>query len=96
MHRIRLMTAVSSFAAVGWLASVLPAEELEGICPGTTWAKKTSADVGLDAAKLAEFGKFVGGRGCVVRHGYLVHAWGDVSRRTDLASACKPLYSHLH
>jgi CubicO group peptidase (beta-lactamase class C family) len=89
------MFVVSMFVVGGWLATELRAEEPEGIFPGKTWAKKTPADVGLDAAKLAEFGKFVGGRGCVVRHGYLVHAWGDVSRRTDLASACKPLYSHL-
>ena len=31
----------------------------------------------------------------VVRHGYLVFTWGDASRRGDVASACKPWYSHF-
>jgi len=31
----------------------------------------------------------------VVRHGYMVYTWGDVSRRADVASACKPVYTHF-
>lgn len=49
----------------------------------------------MDADKLRAFSQFVGGRGCVVRHGYLVHTWGDVSQRADIASAAKPLYAHF-
>jgi CubicO group peptidase (beta-lactamase class C family) len=81
--------------AQGTEPNELRADEVEAVTPGKKWAEKTPDYVGLDAAKLAEFSKFVGGRGCVVRHGYLVHSWGDVSRRADVASACKPLYSHL-
>jgi hypothetical protein len=94
MSLTRTMTAVFVFA-IGSLTSNLQSEEVKVVFPATTWAKKAPADVGLDRARLAEFSKFVGGRGCVVRHGYLVYSWGDVSRRTDLASACKPLYSHF-
>ncbi len=95
MNWLRMLTTVSMLAVGGWLASEVQAEEFEAATPGTTWERKTPDDVGLNATNLAEFSKFVGGRGCVVRHGYLVYSWGDMSRRTDLASACKPLYSHL-
>ena len=95
MHWMRLLAMVLTFVVDGWLVTELRAEEVEAATPGTSWDKKAPGDMGLDAAKLAEFSRFVGGRGCVVRHGYLVHAWGDVSRRADVASACKPLYSHF-
>lgn len=49
----------------------------------------------MKAAKLDAFRDFVGGRGCVVRHGYLVYSWGDIARRADVASACKPLLAHF-
>ena len=63
--------------------------------PGRRWQEKEPGKVGIDAAKLKEFSRFVGGRGCVVRHGVMIHTWGDVARRADVASACKPFYSHL-
>jgi CubicO group peptidase (beta-lactamase class C family) len=59
------------------------------------WQTKTPAAVGLDAAKLKAFSEFVGGRGCVVRHGYMVFTWGDAGRRADVASAAKPVYTHF-
>jgi CubicO group peptidase (beta-lactamase class C family) len=33
--------------------------------------------------------------GCVVRNGYLVYTWGDAAKRVDIASACKPWYTHF-
>ena len=75
------------------LASVVLAEEPH--FPGQTWQTKTPKDVGLRAERLDALRKFVGGRGCVIRHGYLVYSWGDVSRRADVASAAKPFYAHF-
>ncbi len=63
------------------------------VYPAQTWASKTPAQVGLNAEKLALFSRFVGGRGCVVRHGYMAYTWGDAARRGDVASAAKPFYS---
>jgi CubicO group peptidase (beta-lactamase class C family) len=63
--------------------------------PGGAWASRKPADVGLDASALEDFGRAVGGRGCVVRHGYLAYAWGDPARRADVASAAKPVYAHF-
>ena len=31
----------------------------------------------------------------MVRHGYMVYTWGDHKRRGDVASACKPWFSHF-
>ena len=67
----------------------------DSVFPGRTWAGKTPAEVGFDAEKLKALSTFVGGRGCVVRRGYMVYTWGDVSRRADVASAVKPFYSHF-
>lgn len=65
------------------------------VFPGMTWTTRAPNEVGMDTAGLDVFSRLVGGRGCVARHGYLVYTWGDVGRRGDVASACKPWYSHF-
>jgi CubicO group peptidase (beta-lactamase class C family) len=65
------------------------------VYPGTHWQKCRPEDAGLSAAKLAALAKWCGGRGCVVRHGYLVHTWGEPARSGDIASAVKPILSTL-
>ena len=61
--------------------------------PDETWAVRKPEAVGLDGAVLDEVARYLGGRGCVVRRGYLVYGWGDYTRRGDVASAVKPWYS---
>jgi hypothetical protein len=95
MQRMNRTAAMVLLAAGALISPGARAAEVEAVYPGKTWAKKAAAEVGLDARKLSEFSRFVGGRGCVVRYGYLVYSWGDVSRRADVASACKPFYSHF-
>ncbi|MEX2142330.1 MAG: serine hydrolase [Pirellulales bacterium] len=63
--------------------------------PRQTWQTCTPGHVGLNRAKLDELAKHVGGRGCVVRGGYLVYQWGDVTKSGDVASAVKPMISTL-
>lgn len=65
------------------------------VYPGAEWATKRPEQVGLNVDKLRELAEYSGGFGCVVRNGYLVYTWGDASRRKDVASAAKPLYSHF-
>ncbi len=65
------------------------------VYPGLEWSTRTAGDVGLDAEKLTVLSDYAGGFGCVVRHGYMVYTWGDVSRRMDVASAAKPIYTHF-
>ena len=63
--------------------------------PGKTWTKREPEAVALDPVKLEAFARSVGGRGCVVRRGYLVFSWGNTEKRGDVASAAKPFYSHF-
>jgi CubicO group peptidase (beta-lactamase class C family) len=63
--------------------------------PGTAWETRQPAEVGLSSPKLDALRRLVGGRGCVVRHGYLAYHWGDQTKTADLASAGKPIISTL-
>jgi len=63
--------------------------------PGRAWERKKPSDAGLDQRKLKEMSDYAGGFGCVVRGGCMVYTWGDVSRRKDVASAVKPVYTHF-
>jgi CubicO group peptidase (beta-lactamase class C family) len=65
------------------------------VYPGAAWATRTPEEVGLSRARLDALRDLAGGRGCVVRQGYLVYTWGDAGRSGDVASACKPVISTL-
>jgi len=65
------------------------------VYPGAHWESRPPAELGLDAAKLAELSRLVGGRGCVVRHGYMAYTWGDQAKSEDVASAMKPVLTTL-
>ncbi|MGE0756251.1 MAG: serine hydrolase domain-containing protein [Pirellulaceae bacterium] len=67
----------------------------EVVFPGTHWETRDAADLSLDAQRLDQFAEHVGGDGCIVRDGYLVKSWGDVTRHKDWASAAKPVISTL-
>lgn len=95
MLRTSLVAILVTVVFVAAMADEPAAQAPTGTTPGAEWVRKEPGAVGLDASHLAEFSKFVGGRGCVIRHGYLVHSWGDASRRADIASAAKVFYSHF-
>jgi CubicO group peptidase (beta-lactamase class C family) len=65
------------------------------VLPGKVWEQRTPSEAGLDAKKLDQLQKLVGGRGCVMRNGFLAYSWGDMSKSQDLASAAKPVISTL-
>jgi CubicO group peptidase (beta-lactamase class C family) len=75
------------------LAASVPADG--PVYPGAAWETRRPEEVGLARAKLDALRDLVGGRGCVVRHGYLVYSWGDPSKSGDIASAVKPVISTL-
>ena len=92
--------------ALGEMATALPigvlvatcaaqAVAAEAVYPGRTWATKTPAEAGMDPGKLRALRNYVGGRGCVLRHGYMVCGWGSQARRGNVFSACKPWFSHF-
>ena len=65
------------------------------VFPQKTWAAKSPAELGLDAAKLDELANMLGGRGCVVKNGYVVKTWGSQSRKSDWLSSAKPVLGTL-
>jgi CubicO group peptidase (beta-lactamase class C family) len=67
----------------------------ELVWPKADWETRTPEQSGLAAEKLKALAELAGGRGCVVRHGYLVYSWGDSAKSGDIASAVKPIISTL-
>lgn len=62
--------------------------------PGDEWERAEPAEMGLDAALLAQAQEYAltgGGSGCIVRGGRLVLAWGDQAKRYDLKSTTKSI-----
>ena len=66
------------------------------IFPGASWESRTPAEVGLDPAILDQFVAQVGGRGVVIRDGYLVRTWGNhTASGSTWWSASKPVISTM-
>lgn len=63
--------------------------------PATSWENQSPALHGLDAAKLQEFADSVGGRGTIIKNGYVVKTWGNQAQKSDWASAGKPMLGTL-
>ena len=63
--------------------------------PGEHWKTKTPAEIGMDGPALEALAANLGGRGCVVKDGYVVMAWGDQAERSDWMSSAKPVLSTL-
>ena len=74
------------------LVSVARGQE---VWPGEHWEEREAWDVGMKKEKLAARAELAGGRGCVVKGGWMVVAWGDQSKSSDVASAMKPVISTL-
>lgn len=66
-----------------------------GVYPGEHWEERTPAEVGLADGPLVAIAQYMGGRGVIVRDGYLVFSWGDVAAPGDLASSFKPFNTHF-
>lgn len=92
-YPLRTVRILFGIAALSASCGIAAADD--PVYPGSSWAEQSPADAGLDVARLNQFRDFVGGRGCVVRHGYMVYTWGDAARRGDVASAAKPWYTHF-
>jgi CubicO group peptidase (beta-lactamase class C family) len=94
MMRMNILVAgLLAGACVGGAEAL--ANRIAPVYPGKEWATKKPEALGLDTKKLKELSDYAGGFGCVVRRGYMVHTWGDASKRKDVASAAKPLYAHF-
>ncbi|HPO13153.1 MAG TPA: hypothetical protein PLI09_06885 [Candidatus Hydrogenedentes bacterium] len=77
------------------VAVVLTATPSEAIFPGASWEERTPESVGLDISRLNQLEQQLGGRGCIIKDGYLVKTWGDQEQLTDWASSSAPVLSTL-
>ncbi len=63
--------------------------------PASEWAEQSPEEAGLSEPQVQTFAETVGGRGCIVRDGRLVHTWGDVSTHGPGSRVTEALLSHL-
>jgi CubicO group peptidase (beta-lactamase class C family) len=91
-----VVTAIEGTVELLW-----PGEDSE-TDPNHGWVAGAPADVGMDSARLQEASTYAltgGGAGMIVRHGRLVHQWGDteldvdIDTRVDLKSTTKSIGS---
>jgi CubicO group peptidase (beta-lactamase class C family) len=85
---------LTAFLALGMGAGA-PGRRSAAVFPGAEWLQRTPEQEGLRRPALEAFSAYVEGRGCIVRHGRVVHTWGDQAKREDVASACKPVLAHF-
>jgi hypothetical protein len=77
---IRFVAAIALSALLANAASVFP---------GAHWATRDPATLGLDPIWLDRLAESLGGRGCVIKDGYLVKTWGSQSEIGDWLSSAK-------
>jgi len=65
------------------------------VFPGAQWEQRSPAQLGLAPELLDEVAGMLGGRGCIVKDGYVVKTWGDQAERGDWFSSAKPVLSTL-
>ena len=62
----------------------------ENVFAGAAWEKRDPAALGIDSIALDRVAEDIGGRGCIVKDGYVAKAWGDQAEVRDWASSAKP------
>ncbi len=69
--------------------------EAESVFPAEHWATASPQAHQVDGASMTEVAELLGGRGCVIKDGFVIHAWGDQTKRSDWMSSAKPVLSTL-
>jgi len=90
-----LLTAVAQGAPTQTRPATIPTASTNAVFPSRIWEQRTPEELGLSREKFDELRDLVGGRGCVVRHGYMAYHWGDQRKSADVASAMKPVITTL-
>jgi CubicO group peptidase (beta-lactamase class C family) len=67
----------------------------EIVFPGTTWDTKSPRELGIDEARLDAVAAALEVRGCAIKNGYIVKAWGAQDQISDWFSSAKPVLSTL-
>lgn len=87
-----MKTTLAGLAAALAL-SAFAAERLH--FPGKQWERRDPESLGLDGPVLDRLAAALGGRGCVIKDGYVVKTWGAQPEIGDWYSSAKPVLSTL-
>jgi CubicO group peptidase (beta-lactamase class C family) len=77
------------------LAVFLSAATGDVIFPGAAWQSKSPDELGLEDTRLEAVAAALGSRGCAIKDGYVVKAWGSQDQVGDWFSSAKPVLSTL-
>ncbi len=75
-------------------APFFPTPDISESDPDRGWTRVPPSEVGMDEEGLRqaeEYALAAGGSGMIVRHGRLVHSWGDIDQRYDIKSTTKSI-----
>ncbi|MCP4262247.1 MAG: serine hydrolase [Planctomycetes bacterium] len=76
-------------------SSIAKPSEIKRTYPERVWQTKKPSGVGLNSDKIDTIARLLNGRGCIIRHGFVIKAWGDQSQKGDWMSSSKPVFSTL-
>jgi CubicO group peptidase (beta-lactamase class C family) len=71
------------------------ADSADPKAPPADWPRRSPNELAMKADLLDQLAERLGGRGCVIKDGFVVKTWGDQALRTDLFSSAKPILSTL-
>jgi CubicO group peptidase (beta-lactamase class C family) len=95
IRRTQLIPAVMVAAIVVTVFSAMLPCRAEAAYPGAEWENRTPESLGMNGAALDKLAAVLGGRGCVVKDGYVVKSWGDQAEKGDWFSSAKPVLTTL-
>lgn len=86
---------------IGWVLLPLlfvvcaAAGAADSVFPGKEWERRSPGELGVNGGLLDRLESQLGGRGCVVKDGYVIKTWGNQTNRGDWFSSAKPVLSTL-
>jgi len=90
-----LLVTLSQGAMAQMRPTTMFAASTDAVVPSRTWEERMPDELRLSQEKLDALRDWVGGRACVVQHGYMAYQSGDQRKSADVASAMKPVISTL-
>jgi len=79
-----IFLTAAAILASGWFQQEARGE---GTFPHTSWEHREPPELGLNKANLEQLASSLGGRGCVIKDGYVVITWGDQAEKGDWLSS---------
>jgi len=76
-------------------SSIAEPSEFKCTYPKKVWQSKKPSEADLNSQKIDTIAHLLEGRGCIIRHGFVVKSWGSQSEKGDWMSSSKPVFSTL-